>query len=83
MYGSEAEGKNLISNIKRRNEWRIPVFARTVKNEFAVFQYGYNLLCPKCKKQIDIFPDTDLWIETKWGKIGVAGNILASLGKVI
>ena len=53
------------------------------KKEFAVFQYGYGLTCPKCKKHIDIFPDTDLWIETKWGKIGVSGDILASLGKVI
>ena len=40
------------------------------KKEFAVFQYGYGLTCPKCKKHIDIFPDADLWIETKWGDIG-------------
>jgi len=53
------------------------------KKEFAVLQYGYGLTCPKCKKHIDVFPDTDLWVETKWGKIAVSENILAYLSKVI
>jgi predicted amidophosphoribosyltransferase len=52
------------------------------EKEFAVFQYGYRLACPKCKKPIDVFPDTSLWVETKWGKIGVSENILAHLCKI-
>ena len=53
------------------------------EKEFAVLRYGYGLSCPKCKHRIDIFPDPDLWVETKWGNMGVSGNILASLCKVI
>ena len=52
------------------------------EKEFEVLQYGYGLSCPKCKTRIDIFPDPDLWVETKWGMMGVSGDILASLGKV-
>ena len=46
------------------------------KNTFDVTEYGYGLICPNCNRKIDVFPDS-VWIETKWGMIGMPKNILS------
>ena len=37
-----------------------------------VYEYGYNLECSNCKCKIDVFPDTQLYLETQFGTIGIA-----------
>lgn len=48
------------------------------QKEFEVTEYGRGLGCPICERKIDIFPDS-VWIDTKWGMIGVPANILSLL----
>ena len=37
-----------------------------------VSEYGYNLQCSDCHCRIDVFPETDLYLETPYGDIGIA-----------
>lgn len=48
------------------------------QKEFEVTEYGKKLDCPNCRRGIDIFPDS-IWLDTKWGMIGISTNILSSL----
>ena len=43
------------------------------ENEFAATEYGYGLRCPLCRGKIDIFPDSEIFIETPFGMIGIRG----------
>jgi hypothetical protein len=40
--------------------------------------YGYGMLCPHCKRKIDVFPDP-VWIETSWGTLGVSKHFLSDV----
>ncbi len=46
------------------------------EKEFEVEEYGYELDCPNCQEKIDVFPDP-IWVETKWGNIGIPSNLLS------
>ncbi len=41
------------------------------EKEFDVKGYGYKQLCPLCGGKIDVFPNSDSFIETPWGTFGV------------
>ncbi len=34
-------------------------------------QYGRKKPCPNCGRKLDIFPDSDSYIDTPWGTFGV------------
>lgn len=46
------------------------------EKEFEVKEYGHKLECPNCQRKIDVFPDP-IYIETKWGTLGIPKNILS------
>ena len=53
--------------------------------EFDVIAYGRKLKCPKCEKPIDVLPEPNVWLETKWGTVGVScpggiGELLKVIG---
>ncbi len=50
------------------------------KKSFNIESYGYGLLCPKCHSRIDVFPDSDVWLDTPLGKIGISTDSLDSFG---
>jgi len=41
--------------------------------EFIVKEYGFGSRCPKCKRKIDVFPDSEIFVETQFGTIGISG----------
>ncbi len=41
------------------------------EKEFDVQSYGHKIPCPLCGKNLDVFPDSDSFIETPWGTFGV------------
>lgn len=53
--------------------------------QFDTTEYGYGLSCPECGKSIDIFPDNQLFIDTKFGTIGVSSvdSILGTLRRFL
>jgi len=53
------------------------------KKDFEVKEYGYNLKCPLCKKRINVFPDSNFWINTKWGTFGLSSSISSILNKLM
>ena len=53
--------------------------------EFDVIAYGLRLKCPQCGKAIDVLPEPNVWLETKWGTVGVScpggiGELLKVIG---
>ena len=50
------------------------------QKEFKVSEYGKELDCPNCGRKIDVFPDS-VWLDTKWGMIGVPVSILSLITK--
>lgn len=43
------------------------------KTVLDVEEYGYDLECSKCKGKLEVFPDTDIWINSKFGNIEITG----------
>lgn len=39
--------------------------------KFEIIEYGYKRLCPHCGKKLDIFPDSNSYVETPWGTFGI------------
>ena len=50
--------------------------------QFDVSQYGHSLSCPHCGGSIDVMPEPKVWLETRFGTIGIAGN-LADFAKLL
>ena len=47
----------------------------------ALYEYGYGIICPCCGTKLDVFPDSQVWLEfpgeTRVG-IGFAGEFAAA-----
>ncbi len=41
--------------------------------EFDVTRYGFKMRCPECGKNIDIFPDDEIFVTLPFGTIGISG----------
>ena len=41
--------------------------------EFTHLRYGFDIECTNCKKLVNIYPDPEIWLHTKFGVIGVSG----------
>jgi hypothetical protein len=41
--------------------------------EFEHSQYGFDIECGNCKKTVNVYPDPEIWLHTKFGVIGVSG----------
>ena len=39
--------------------------------EFVVTEYGYRVRCPLCRGRIDVFPESEFYIDTPFGVIGI------------
>jgi len=69
-HGSDLEGEHM------KDKGTCPY----CQKEFEVSEYGKELDCPNCGRKIDVFPDS-VWLDTKWGMIGVPVSILSLITK--